>query len=497
LIVIGLFLLGLFALRAFAQTRNGNNLRYGSSVTNSISEDSPLVFYTFNGSEGDQVIVRVIPTSDDLDPTLSLLNPSQQPLAINNDDPFLSGSGDARIAYRLPQNGVYSLVVGGAESSTGDFLLVLDLRPAAARPIRLTMDDSISIDFSDDPDPRTFRFDGDPEAPLLLSLQAEPPTYSFLAEIRDVNWQPVAILNGAPAGVVMLPPGEGEYLLTVSAPDPNGAVTVSLSPYTTSAPEATAEPGATPDVFEPTLVPECFVSGTQAINVRSGPGTGFEAIGFINANEEVPALGVSPDSEWFAVSIDGQQGWVADAVAELRGNCVNLAFVQLSATPSPVLPTDTPTRTPTPTSTYTPSPSPTRTATPTRTPTPTSTATLDPVLDAPYDEDYELVLPFYAGTTFTEQISFPGGDTTDIIAVSVEGFNTLNTRTEYSFRLDCVGNGTEAVAWGFDPTNPDIGCDDSAVIVFTEESNDQRIIVTLPEGSRQALVYYTLVVTKL
>ena len=119
------------------------------------------------------------------------------------------------------------------------------------------------------------------------------------------------------------------------------------------------------------------------------------------------------------------------------------------------------------------------------------------MLDAPYDEDYELVLPFYAGTTFTEQISFPGGDTTDIIAVSVEGFNTLNTRTEYSFRLDCVGNGTEAVAWGFDPTNPDIGCDDSAVIVFTEESNDQRIIVTLPEGSRQALVYYTLVVTKL
>jgi hypothetical protein len=60
-----------------------------------------------------------------------------------------------------------------------------------------------------------------------------------------------------------------------------------------------------------------------------------------------------------------------------------------------------------------------------------------------------------------------------------------------------VGNGTDSVAWGFDPTNPDKACGDSAVIVFTEESNDQRIIVTLPEESVQALVYYTLVVTKI
>ena len=120
------------------------------------------------------------------------------------------------------------------------------------------------------------------------------------------------------------------------------------------------------------------------------------------------------------------------------------------------------------------------------------------MLDAPYDDDgYTLVLPFYAGSTFTEQISYPGGDHTDLISVSVEGFNRLNTRTEYSFRLDCVGNGTESVAWGFDPSNPDIACGDSAVIVFTEDSNAQTVIVTLPEESVQALVYYTIVVTKL
>jgi hypothetical protein len=505
LLWIGLILLGLFFVRVLAQNRDGNRLVYGSMVSSTVSEDSPLVFYTFIGDEDDQVVVRVIPTTEDFNPTLSLLSPSQQPLAINDDDPFVSGSMDARISYRLPEEGVYSLVVGGAQRSTGDFLLLIDTREAASDPTRLTVDDSVTVAFSSDPDPKTFHFDADPNSTLMLYLRAEPLTYAFLAEVRDGNWQPVAILNGSPSGTIMIQRGEGEYLLTISAPDPNGAVTVALSAgETVIVPETPPEAETTAEPLAVTLVPECSVAAPdQTVNIRSGPGTGFNTIGLLRTDESLPALGVSLNGMWYAVLFEGQRGWVADSVTNLSGNCADLPAAEDTPTPTPLPPSDTPTLTPSPTNTptntptLTPSPTDTPSEAPTLTPSPTDTPTLDPVLDAPYDEDYTMVLPFYAGDTFTEQISFPGGDRTDMISVSVEGFNALNTRTEYSFRLDCVGNGTDSVAWGFDPSNPDKACGDSAVIVFTEESNDQRIIVTLPEESVQALVYYTLVVTKI
>ena len=502
LTAIGLILLAVFFLRVLAQGRNGNRLTYGTTTSSSVSEDSPLVFFTFDGDEGDLVVIRAISTSEGFDPTLSLLSPSQQPLAINDNDPFVAGTVDARISYRLPQEGVYSLVVGGAQRSTGDFLLTLDTRDGTDNPILLTIDDSLTVDFSDDSDPKTFRFAADPEIPLMLYVRGEPLTYSFNAELRDARWQPVAVLSGAPLSTIMIQRGEGEYLLTISAPDPNGAVTVGL----TAAGEAVSLPEvidvvATEAPIQFTPVQDCvIIAPDQTVNIRSGPGIGFDTIGVLRRNDTLPALGISLNGAWYAVLYEDGRGWVADTATDLQGNCGELPFAENTPTPtSTFTPTFTPTatNTPTPTNTFTSSPTFTPSPSPTRTPSPTPTATLDPVLDAPYDEDYSLVLPFYAGTTFTEQISYPGGDHTDLISVSVEGFNAINTRTEYSFRLDCVGNGTESVAWGFDPSNPDIACGDSAVIVFTEESNDQRIIVTLPEGSTQALVYYTIVVTKL
>ncbi len=488
---IGLLLFALVSARVLAQTRAGNNLIYGSAVTNTISEDSPLIFYTFNGSQDDLILARVIAMSPEFDPTVSLLNPSQQPVIINNDDPFLSGSGDARIAFRLPEDGIYSLVIGGARRSTGDFVLLLDSRQADSRPTRLTVDDEVKVDFSRARESGAFRLLANADSTQVLSLQAEPPTYPFTAELRSASGEPLAILNRLPAGTLTVPPGEEEYLLIVSSPDENGAVTIILSAGQAVLTETSAGLGESTEAV-------CAVTPVEtSVNVRSGPGTGFPGIGFLNVAERLVALGYNPDRNWIAVQIDGQPGWVAAGVTALQGPCADLAALAITATPTPILPTDTPSRTPIPTHTLTPSPTFTPSPSPTLTPTITPTFTLDPVLDAPYDEDYTRVLPFYTGDTFTEQISAPGGDSTDIIAVSVEGFNPLNTRTEYSFRLDCVGSGTEGVAWGFDVRNPDKACGESAVIVFTEESNDQRIIITLPEGSPQALVYYTLVVTKL
>ena len=500
-----LLLLSVIYTPAHAQERIGNNLSYGSAATNRISEESPLVFYTFRGEEDDMIVVRVIPTVEDLDPTVSLLSPSQQPLVINNDDPLASGNGDARIAFRLPDDGIYSLVVGGANNTSGDFLLLLDTRETVNNPTRLTVDDSITVNFSDNPEPRTFRVIADAESMLLLSFEAEPLTYGFVAEVRDGNGYPVAILTGVPVGAVTLPRREGEYAVVVSAPDPHGSVEVALhagqpviaaEPQATEViPTATATATLTPS---PTAIPACSVIANQtSVNIRTGPGIEFDSMGFLRFSETLPAVGLSPTGDWVAVEIDGERGWIASQVTELMGSCGEITELEITATPTPIVPTDTPTLTPTSTRTPTPSPTFTPSITPTFTPSLTPTPTFDPSRDAPFDEDYTRVLPFYAGDTFTEQISFPGGDHTDVIAISVEGFNALNTRTEYSFRLDCVGTGTESVVWGFDESNPDKACGETGVLVFTEASNDQLVVVTLPEGSQQALVYYTLVITKL
>jgi uncharacterized protein YraI len=505
----GFVLLFLVRAPALAQERSGNSLSYGSAATNRISDESPLVFYTFRGEEGDQIVVRVIPTGGDFDPTVSLLSPAQQPLVINDNDPFNLGNGDARIAYLLPEVGIYSLVVGGAHGSSGDFVLLLDARESVNNPTRLTVDHSVTIDFGDEPAPRTLRFTADGQSTLVLSFEAEPPTYDFSAEVRDGNGQPVAILTGVPMGAVALPHRDGPYTLTIYAPDPNGAVTVALNAgqmtvvsepeATEEAPTATATASATATLTSSaTPIPVCSVVANQtSVNVRTGPGIEFESMGFLQFTDSLPALGLSPDGEWVAVEIEGERGWVASQVTALRGNCDAITALEITPTLTPIVPTDTATLTPIPTLTLTPSPTRTPSITPTFTPSLTPTPTFDPSRDAPYDEDYTRILPFYTGDTFTEQISFPGGDHTDVIAVSVEGFNALNTRTEYSFRLDCVGTGTESVRWGFDLSNPDKACGESGVLVFTEDSNDQRVIVTLPEGSTQALVYYTLAVTKL
>src|SRR5258706_6819586 len=56
-----------------------------------------------------------------MNPTINLLSPDQAVLVSNNDDPFQMGhSRDARLSYRLPATGNYSLLITG---TNGDFLL--------------------------------------------------------------------------------------------------------------------------------------------------------------------------------------------------------------------------------------------------------------------------------------------------------------------------------------------------------------------------------------
>lgn len=107
-------------------------------------------------------------------------------------------------------------------------------------------------------------------------------------------------------------------------------VVITESPTATA--DATAEPTNTPDVaitatptstppasatptLQPTSAVERFgiVSAQQAVNVRGGPGTGFEVVGLLQPQERVRILDENADGTWYEIEFGDNEetGWIA------------------------------------------------------------------------------------------------------------------------------------------------------------------------------------------
>lgn len=69
-----------------------------------------------------------------------------------------------------------------------------------------------------------------------------------------------------------------------------------------------------PDSNETALQGVASATTRNAINVRSGPDSGFWVVGVLAANETVPILGVNASGTWWLINTGFTQGWVADSV---------------------------------------------------------------------------------------------------------------------------------------------------------------------------------------
>ena len=136
---------------------------------------------------------------------------------------------------------------------------------------------------------------------------------------------------------------------TLTAVAPNNTAT----PEPTTTPEPTATPTepptATPRLERIELeeisasVPRLRVA-VSSVNLRKGPGTVYEAVGFVTEGEELEIIGRNQDADWFEVSLaNNQTAWVASTATELLD--AEPEAIALAEVP-PV-----PTRTPTPTAT--------------------------------------------------------------------------------------------------------------------------------------------------
>ena len=123
----------------------------------------------------------------------------------------------------------------------------------------------------------------------------------------------------------------------------------------TDTPAPTLEP-PTPELptAEPTAQPVAVFSG-QAVNVRSGPGTGYGRIGSMNAGQRYAVTGKNQDGSWWQIDYSGQAGWVTGSLVQTEG-AVDAVQVATNIPALPPRPTARPTAIPQPTAPPAPAP---------------------------------------------------------------------------------------------------------------------------------------------
>lgn len=110
-------------------SEEGSSLQYGISITNTITNTQPRLFYTFQANEGDIVNISMIRSSGTLDPYIQLLDPNRYEIAANDD---ADGSTKNALIQNLliERSGTYIIVASRylevAGDSAGSFVLRVD-----------------------------------------------------------------------------------------------------------------------------------------------------------------------------------------------------------------------------------------------------------------------------------------------------------------------------------------------------------------------------------
>lgn len=188
---------------------------------------------------------------------------------------------------------------------------------------------------------------------LLLALSACSLGQQALPEPTPTR-TPRATFTPTPVGQV----ANAHLFQTPSAADP-AATTVAILPTDTPTPEPTATPTPLPEPTdtpapEPTPTPQPpVVFAGQVVNVRSGPGTNYGAIGQLSPNQRYNVTGKNQAGAWWQIDFNGRQGWVIGSLITTEG-VFDAVQVATAAPPPPTATRRPPTATPVPAATQPP-----------------------------------------------------------------------------------------------------------------------------------------------
>ena len=106
-------------------------------------------------------------------------------------------------------------------------------------------------------------------------------------------------------------------------------------------------PTSTPTRIRPTATSTPatpYITTTRAMNIRGGPGTNYDVVGYATAGEELIVTGKNADETWWRIELEGQNAWIYAFYV----TATNTDGVQPVPTPVPPEPTPSPSPTPAP-----------------------------------------------------------------------------------------------------------------------------------------------------
>lgn len=114
-------------------------------------------------------------------------------------------------------------------------------------------------------------------------------------------------------------------LSACSTPSRSKEVVIAPTQYVPPAPRATEiprptqppPPTSTPEIYNPPSY--TYVVATEAINIRSGPGTNYAVVGGLRGGESIRSLGAA-NSEWTKVEHQGNTAYVYSALVGRPGS---------------------------------------------------------------------------------------------------------------------------------------------------------------------------------
>lgn len=192
---------------------------------------------------------------------------------------------------------------------------------------------------------RVVRLDGNYDEYFATGLRVGQvaPTPTAIAPTPEATTVVTTIATLAPTDIVTTPQGlEATPTATVTdtvtetdrvTETPEATATAPVSPTATPTEEPTAEPPETP------AAPQ--VTAGNNINVRAGPGTDFDIVGSLAADESAVVTGQNEAGDWWQIDLDGDSGWVLGALVTAE----NAQDVPVVETPPATAPAPSPTLT--------------------------------------------------------------------------------------------------------------------------------------------------------
>jgi hypothetical protein len=192
---------------------SGTVIAYGDTVSGTITDDAPRLLYTFTGSEGDTVNIRMNRESGDLDPYLRLMDSEGVTLIENDDDETVENTRDSYISnFQLPTAGEYTIAATRFQEElgtlTGDFTLTLttgtEAVPTEAPAVDgtlLTYGDTVEGTITQESFAINYTFEGKAGDVVSIRMTAEEASLDSFLILQSSSGETLIDNDDEPGGV--------------------------------------------------------------------------------------------------------------------------------------------------------------------------------------------------------------------------------------------------------------------------------------------------------